>query len=118
MNHTKDYRGKSWWDIFPFNKGQINFTHNYKGTIRAFHRHEKQTDWWFCIYGEARVILDGKDVYMSKGDLIEIPPHTWHGLEALEDFGLLYYTTEKFDKENPDEQRAPFDTYNWHKEWK
>lgn len=117
MNHTKDFRGKSWWDIFPV-KGQVNFTHNHKGTIRAFHRHQKQTDYWFCCYGEARVILDGVSHYMSQGDYIEIPPNTWHGLEAITDFGLLYYVTEKFDKDNPDEERAPFDKFSWKKEWK
>jgi len=115
---TKDYRGKSWYDIFPLSEGQINFTHNYKGTIRAFHRHQKQTDYWFCAYGEARVIIEGESTYLSQGDLIVIPPNKWHGLEALTDFGLLYWTTEKFNEGSPDEERAPFDKWQWDKEWK
>jgi quercetin dioxygenase-like cupin family protein len=121
MVHKKDYRGKNWWDIFPFLRGQVNFTHNYKGTIRAFHRHQKQMDYWFCVYGEARVNLDGKEIYMSQGDYLEIPPKTWHGMEALTDCGIIYYTTAKSNdlpKEERDEERAPFDLFDWNKEWK
>ena len=121
MNLKKDYRGKTWWDVFPIGKGQINFTHNYKGTIRAFHRHKKQTDYWFCVYGEAWIILDGKSMYISQGDYIEIPPDTWHGLQALEDMGLLYWCTERssdLPKDERDEERADWNKYSWIKEWK
>lgn len=114
---VKDYRGKSWWNIFPV-RGQVSFTHNYKGTIRAFHRHKNQTDYWFCVYGEARVKLDGEDFYISQGNYLKIEPGTWHGLEALTDCGIVYYTDKKYNHKNPDEERLNWDNWDWRKEWK
>jgi dTDP-4-dehydrorhamnose 3,5-epimerase len=58
-----------------------------------------------------------KLTYMAEGDdVLYIPPKVWHGFRVLgnEEAILLYYVTKKFDPENPDEERARWDTfYNW-----
>ena len=58
MRAFKDDRGRAYNDIFPaIGKGDVNVGVLYPGTIKAFHRHQKQDDYWFCIKGNLRAIL-------------------------------------------------------------
>ena len=137
MTNFKDDRGKSWFDVFPMLSinGQINFNISYPGTIKAFHRHKNQTDFFFCLEGEMRVATVKETVdpqadsgvdpyihheleihYLSQGDLLEIESNVWHGFQVLgnEPVKMLYYVTNKFDPSEPDEERADWDAFfNW-----
>lgn len=58
MRKFKDDRGRSYCDIFPeIGKGDINVSIVYPGTIKAFHRHAYQDDYWFVISGHLRAVL-------------------------------------------------------------
>ena len=41
-------------------QGQVNFSVQYPGVIKAWHRHHKQTDFWICLLGY-HLILRNKD---------------------------------------------------------
>ncbi len=118
MNIFKDDRGKSWFDIFPeLNiNGQVNFNISYPGTIKAFHRHKNQTDYFFCLEGEMRLVLvdsDTRIIYLSQGDLVQVDPGTWHGFQVLgnQPCKMLYYCTNKYNSEEPDEERAEWNEF-------
>lgn len=120
MRQFKDTRGKSWFDVFPI-KEQIDITHNYKGTIRAFHRHQKKEEWMFVILGEFKFVLTNplEIIYASQGETIKIGPNRWHGYQALTEGIVMEYGTEKHDLENPDDEREVWDKFNnWEKEKK
>lgn len=104
--------------------GQSTFTVAYKGTIKGFHKHEKQDDLWFVATGKALVVLydDRADsptyrqteiLYAGADDykLILIPAGVAHGYKVLSDEPviLFYHTTEPFNRANPDEHRIPLD---------
>lgn len=104
--------------------GQSTFTIAYKGTIKGFHKHEKQDDLWFVATGKVLVVLydDRADspsykqtqtLYAGEGDykLIVIPVGVAHGYKVLSDEPviLFYHTTEAYDPKNPDEHRLPLD---------
>ncbi len=114
--------------------GQSTFTYTHPGTIKAFHWHKKQTDIWFIAsgralvvfydirkdsptYGETMELIAGKDDYK----LMVIPPGVAHGYKVLGDepVMLFYHTTECYNKENPDEERIPYNDskigFNWEK---
>ncbi len=116
MNTYLDGRGYSAFDLFPC-EGQINISDIRKDVIKAFHRHQKQIDCWFCVKGHLMVKLVKDDreqtIYLSekKPFVLEIPKNTWHGFRALEDSTLLYYVDKKFNPEQPDEERSPFDSF-------
>lgn len=105
--------------------GQASFTITYPGIIKAFHWHEKQDDLWFVIkgniqivlydlressttYKETQVIYAG-ELYQQK--LILIPKGVAHGYKVLgqKQAELIYFTTESYSPNNPDEKRIPFD---------
>ena len=120
MNLFKDDRGKSWFDVFPeLNiNGQVNYNISYPGTIKAFHRHKNQTDYFFCLDGNMRICLfteeHGIDInYLSQGDLLKVDPGIWHGFQVLgnEPCKMLYYVTNKYDPSEPDEERADWDEF-------
>jgi len=119
MNQFVDGRGYSLFDVFPLKKGQINLSEINPGIIKAFHRHQKQTDYWMCIEGTVMVNLvdsDGKGRHIFLDSripyVLEIPPMTWHGYKAINSKAkMLYYVTEKYDSNKPDEQRIDWDKF-------
>lgn len=112
IQYNEDDRAQRCLNIFPEAKEQINISHvNSTDHVVAWHKHDIQTDYWYCIKGSFKVGLsDGKDVvweYLSDRNnrTLKIPPGIYHGYKALEPGStLLYYLTEKYDPR--DEIRA------------
>ncbi len=125
MNSFMDDRGWAFYDIFEDMSGQINYSVLYPGIVKAWHRHKHQTDYFFVAMGDARVALHDQDKGETKTyyigehnpQVIKIPPGIWHGYRAVGNrpCGLIYYVNKKYDPQNPDEERAPWDSfgYNW-----
>lgn len=119
----KDARGRGRYDVFQnIPKGQINISYSYPGTIRAFHRHAKQWDTWCLVRGHLEVATYNETqglstYYLSEGDpILLIAPGTWHGFRVLgnDEAILLYYVTNNYDPDDPDEERAEWNAfYNW-----
>ena len=85
--------------------------------VVAWHKHEIQTDYWFCVKGSFKVGLAQKNEvkfeYLSDKDLkvLVIPPGVYHGYKALEPGSImLYYLSEKYDPS--DEHRAKVGSFN------
>lgn len=139
MKYHVDYRATRYLDVFPIGvapkeEGQINISVVRPGTTVAFHRHQKQVDYWLVVKGELEVCIyepyplasdisdisgntifliakNGRFYYENIPDSFEGPlgiqPGVWHGYKniGVEDAVLIYYTTKKYDKNNPDEER-------------
>lgn len=117
----------------------------YAGTIKAWHLHEKQYDFWYVVGGVVKAALcdlrllgnttqerianleavdlaelDFEEVLLGDGQppqVLVIPPGIAHGLKVLQGPAhLLYITTEEYD--GTDEGRIPFDAlgYDWLKQ--
>lgn len=127
----KDDRGKGIYDIFKdIPKGQVNLSVTYPGTIRAFHRHNSQTDNWYLVSGDIEVGLQDADLnedikfeYLSGGEdrVLSIPPGVWHGFKVLgtQPAILLYYVTERYNPLSPDEERIEWNAFtDWETEYK
>jgi dTDP-4-dehydrorhamnose 3,5-epimerase len=106
--------------------GQINFSTQYPGVIKAWHRHQKQTDFWLCLTGHLKVGVhretDSQSWSIVIGEkrpgTVIIPPPLWHGAATVgpDPAGLLYYVTEAYDPAAPDEERRAYDSidgFNW-----
>jgi dTDP-4-dehydrorhamnose 3,5-epimerase-like enzyme len=91
-------------------RGQINLSHvNSTGHVVAWHKHEKQIDYWFCVRGSFKVGLalpQGDGSYKVEWEylsdklprVIRIPPGVYHGYKALQPESImLYHLTEKYD---------------------
>jgi dTDP-4-dehydrorhamnose 3,5-epimerase len=101
-------------------QGQINFSVQYPGVIKAWHRHALQTDFWICLTGHIKVGVyreEDQKAWMAvigekRPGVMIIPPPLWHGAATVGDTqaGLLYYVTHAYDAKKPDEQRRAFDS--------
>jgi dTDP-4-dehydrorhamnose 3,5-epimerase len=99
--------------------GQINYSVVYPYAIKAWHRHDKQTDMWLCLHGHIKVGIhrEEDDTFWSsvmgekRPGVMIIPPPLWHGMSTVgdEQAGLLYYVTRQYNANEPDEIRRPFD---------
>jgi len=100
--------------------GQWSISKMVTGTIKAWHVHKIQTDYWFIAAGVVRVVFcdvrEDSATYMNRveyilGDdrepvVIKIPPGVAHGCKVLQGPALLSYITSH--TYNPaDEGRIP-----------
>lgn len=100
--------------------GQMNYSVQNPGVVKAWHRHHKQTDFWMCLVGHLKVGVhresDGATwaivIGEKKPGTLVIPPPLWHGATACggAPAGLLYYVTHKYDPKQPDEDRRAHDS--------
>ncbi|MCJ7841367.1 dTDP-4-dehydrorhamnose 3,5-epimerase family protein [Lederbergia sp. NSJ-179] len=103
--------------------GQASWSMSYPGVIKAFHYHEKQDDLWFFPAGHAQVVLhDLRGESPTKGQtnvfymgvenpiLLLIPKGVAHGYRVLgnEPATIIYFTTESYNRQQPDEKRIPW----------
>jgi dTDP-4-dehydrorhamnose 3,5-epimerase-like enzyme len=118
MRVHEDARRRFIADLFP-TAGDVNVVYLHSPDPIAWHRHQKQTDFIYCIWGRLRVCLvrpGSKDVAVygltGADDPLEIPPDTWHGYEPLSaQVILVSYLSRKYDP--TDEERAPLDAFPW-----
>jgi dTDP-4-dehydrorhamnose 3,5-epimerase len=101
--------------------GQVNYSVTYPGVVKAWHRHDLQTDFWMGLQGNLKVGVlresDGSAWTAVIGDrrpaVVIIPPPLWHGVATVGDqpAGLLYYVTHAYDAAKPDEERRAADAF-------
>lgn len=119
-------------DDFYQRFGQCYVTAAYPGVVKAWHYHQKQTDYFCVLNGMAKVVLyDGREDSPTHGEvnefflgeqrraLIKIPPGVYHGYKNIGEClcTLLNIPTELYKYDDPDEFRAdPHDgsvPYDW-----
>ena len=123
----EDDRGFSCMNMMQdnLNGGQINFSTMHPGTVKAWHKHSKQVDYWSVVRGALKCAIYNPElnklwtyvVSERNTKIIRIPNNCWHGCSVVgnECASLLYYVTEKYDQTNPDEERVGFlEHRNWH----
>ncbi len=121
-----------------FNKfGQCYVSMNYPNVIRAWHWHQKQDDYFVVVKGMIRVgLCDMREGSPTRGEVnefylgenndivLKIPVGVAHGYKTVgvEPSLLVNFTSEVYNREEPDEQRLPWDTdqipFNWEIEFK
>jgi len=112
VQYHEDDRAQRILNIFDIPNAQINISHvSSTDHVVAWHKHEKQIDYWFCVKGSFKVglaIPDG-DSYKVRWEYISdknpkalvIPPGVYHGYRALQPESIiLYYLTEKYDTDD------------------
>lgn len=112
--------------------GQAYLSMNYPGVVRAWHWHEKQTDFWVVAKGTIKAACyDLRENSPTRGSVAEfflgdnhralliIPHGVAHGYKTIgtEPSLLINFPTEPYDRGNPDEKRIPHDSpdipYDW-----
>jgi dTDP-4-dehydrorhamnose 3,5-epimerase len=120
-------------DIFK-KFGQVYVTTASPGIIKAWHYHKKQTDYFCCILGTARLVLyDPRASSPTLGlinefivgpenlELVVIPPDIYHGFQCISqnEAVMINIPTLPYNPQNPDEYRLDYDVpevpYKWPK---
>lgn len=115
---------------FPAGSTQVSAALSYPGTIKAFHIHRRQTDFWVPAQGLFQVGLvdlrPGSRTYGKRNTLyvgnlrpwqLLIPPGVGHGYKVVsQEAAMLVYVTDQFY--NPDDEgRIPYNdphiNYDW-----
>ncbi|MCH7836079.1 MAG: dTDP-4-dehydrorhamnose 3,5-epimerase family protein [Chloroflexi bacterium] len=117
--------------------GQCYVSMNYPNVIRAWHWHQKQDDHFVVVKGMIRVgLYDMRESSPTRGEVnefylgennnivLKIPVGVAHGYKTVgvEPSLLVNFPSEVYNREEPDEQRLPWDTdqipFNWEIEFK
>ncbi|MFH1586823.1 MAG: dTDP-4-dehydrorhamnose 3,5-epimerase family protein [Candidatus Diapherotrites archaeon] len=122
-------------DSFFRQFGQVYLSVCNPGIVKGFHYHKKQWDRFVIVKGNAKIVLyDGREdspTYKEINEfeigeknpiLLVIPPYVYHAMTPAKDDEPIYLVntpTEKYNYDEPDEHRAPFDSkmigYDWGK---
>lgn len=109
-----------------------------KHTVKAWHFHHLQIDWWYVPIGLVHVVLydnreesntfkkkiefylgDGEDEPRTLSAVVKIPQGVLHGCRVLSEFAHLFYITSRTYDPN-DEGRFPFNSelvpHSWGRE--
>jgi dTDP-4-dehydrorhamnose 3,5-epimerase len=102
------------------NFGQVYMTTTYPSVVKAWHKHEKQTDNVACIQGMIKLALydareksptykEVNEFYLGIHNplLVQIPAGIYHGWMCVshEEAIVVNIPTEPYDHQHPDEQR-------------
>lgn len=102
------------------NFGQVYMTTTYPGVVKAWHKHEKQTDNVVCVRGMIKLALydsrEGSPTFKEVNQfylgihnpmLVQIPPDIYHGWMCVseEEAIIVNIPTEVYNYESPDELR-------------
>jgi dTDP-4-dehydrorhamnose 3,5-epimerase len=113
--------------------GQVYLTTTYPGVVKAWHKHEKQTDTIACVAGVIKMALyDGRpsspthkevnELYLGVHNpiLVQVPPGVYHGWTCVsqEEAVIINVPTEPYNREQPDEQRLDPHTNSIPYDWK
>jgi dTDP-4-dehydrorhamnose 3,5-epimerase len=112
--------------------GQVYVTTAYPGIVKAWHAHQRQTDFFTVLSGMAKFVLfdmrknssshgEIQEFYLGRDHLalITIPPGVYHGFKCIGDREVMALNcpTEPYNASSPDELRLPHDTaeipYDW-----
>jgi len=108
--------------------GQVYVTMCLPHTVKGFHYHYNQIDNFNCVSGMAKLVLfDDRPDSPTRGiineffigelnpSLVVIPNYVWHGFMALgeERAIIVNCPTKMYNYEEPDEYRAPFDSFGY-----
>lgn len=100
---------------------QITISEIYPDAIKAWHRHEHQTDFITCIKGNLKlglgresedgVSVETKHIGENSREVVKVPPGLWHGMTPIGDEAalVLYIQDRTYDPE--DEERLPYDEF-------
>ncbi len=120
-------------ELYSGKFGQVLISVNKPGVVKAWHKHEKQTDYTTCIKGKIRLLTaeeKGKEKaeikeYKLEGEkpvLVKVKAGVWHGYEVIgkEEAIVLYIMDVSYNPKNPDEQRKEQDDFGqvWKKKAK
>jgi dTDP-4-dehydrorhamnose 3,5-epimerase len=132
VNKIPDERGffaeilrKDWKEFFEDKwTEQANLSYSYPNIVRAWHRHLRgQVDYFLVIKGAMKICAyDDREGLPTEGKLVEIvgsehklqlvriPGIYWHGTKTVssEPSLTVYFTTNRYDYSNPDEERRPW----------
>lgn len=100
-----------------------------RGTIKAWHKHFEMWEVFFCSQGKVKFGLyddrENSDTYKKTDtfvfgernpSILVVPPGVYHGHLALEDdTQLIAICSHEYNRENPDEERVPYNyfDYDW-----
>lgn len=100
---------------------QITLSEIYPESVKAWHRHQKQTDYIACVKGNLKIGLcseeDGEwDVTTEcigedNRCVVKVPPGIWHGMAPIgtEPALVVYVHDQTYDPD--DEERRPHNSF-------
>ena len=119
MRYHEDFRRRFWGDLFATDFGDINVVQLHPGVIIAWHRHQRQDDHIFVVYGSVHIqAIDeqgqrhGWHLDAPRAFPVRIPAKWWHGYSSPMGATLVQFNGPgKWD--GSDEERKSLEEVPW-----
>ncbi len=77
----------------------------------SYQRHERRTEHWFIVAGEADVLLDGRAVHLRPGDAVDVRKGSAHRVANVGDDQLVFVEVQVGDYFGEDDIERLDDDY-------
>ncbi|MGH9769806.1 MAG: phosphomannose isomerase type II C-terminal cupin domain [Blastocatellia bacterium] len=67
------------------------------GKRLSYQKHAQRAEHWFIVQGEAKVTLDGKEIFLNAGDYVDIPVGAAHRIENPGELKVIFIEVQRGD---------------------
>lgn len=75
--------GEMFNEIVSGDHASINFAQLVPGNDIASHYHASHDELVYIVEGEAKMAVNGREIIVKSGDMLYIPAHTMHSIQAI-----------------------------------
>lgn len=72
---------------------QVSKVSVFPGKTISSHLHEKKRETWCVIAGKAKAVIDGKELFLNIGDMIQVDAKVQHQISCISDTELIFIET-------------------------
>jgi len=77
----------------------------------SLQRHRLRTEHWYVVQGEAMVTRDDEDIFLRKGQSVDIPQGTWHRIKNTGEKDMVFIEVQTGDYFGEDDIERREDDY-------
>src|SRR5262245_23623294 len=98
INNSPLYDERPWGNFTVLDEGE-----NYKvkrievlpGKRLSYQKHAQRAEHWMVVQGTARVTLDGKEILLKTGEVVDIPVSSAHRIENPGDVKMIFIEIQR-----------------------
>ena len=97
-NSSPRYEERPWGSFTVLDEAEgykVKRIEVHPGKRLSYQKHARRSEHWMVVQGTARVTLDGREVVVRAGEIVDVPIGTAHRVENREDVKLVFIEIQR-----------------------
>lgn len=95
-----EYDERPWGNFTVLDEGEgykVKRIEVLPGKRLSYQKHSKRSEHWMVVQGSGKVTLDGKDILLRVGEVVDIPTGSAHRIENPGDVKMIFIEIQRGD---------------------